>query len=353
MKLPPEQEAIRDKCFHPSGTFVEFPKEEIEQSIPERFEKIVRLHPGRLAVKMGERALTYDELNKVANQIARAILVRRGQGSEPIALLFEHGIEVVAAIIGVLKAGKFYVAMDIDSPRERVTRVLRDSGVQLIVTNSQDRTLRQSISGGVVGLLTTDEIDVSTRDSENLDIAIASNDVSGIVYTSGTTGEPKGAIETHGYRLHVARGHTNLVHVCPEDRLSLVHSISFGSGLIQVFRSLLNGASLFPFDLKSRGIDQFTKWVNQEQISIAHLPTSAIRRLADSPESKARLKSLRVINLSGSPKQSMTLTCIKNNFLQIRSLRSIWVPPAVVQCVRVYWIILLLFRRKEPRSVFL
>ena len=98
MKLPPEQEAIRDKCFHPSGTFVEFPKEEIEQSIPERFEKIVRLHPGRLAVKMGERALTYDELNKVANQIARAILVRRGQGSEPIALLFEHGIEVVAAI---------------------------------------------------------------------------------------------------------------------------------------------------------------------------------------------------------------------------------------------------------------
>ena len=147
-----------------------------------------------------------------------------------------------------------------------------------------------------------------------MDIAIASNDVSGIVYTSGTTGEPKGAIETHGYRLHVARGHTNLVHVCPEDRLSLVHSISFGSGLIQVFRSLLNGASLFPFDLKSRGIDQFTKWVNQEQISIAHLPTSAIRRLADSPESKARLKSLRVINLSGSPITKYDFDLYKQHF---------------------------------------
>ena len=67
-------------------------------------------------MKVGERALTYFELNKVANQIARSILARRGQGSEPIALLFEHGIEVVAAILGVLKAGKFYVAMDIDSP---------------------------------------------------------------------------------------------------------------------------------------------------------------------------------------------------------------------------------------------
>ena len=313
-QLPSEQQAIRDKCFHPSGTFVEFPIEDVETSIPARFEKIVRMYPDRLAVKMGELTLTYDELNKWANQIARAILARRGQGSEPIALLFEHGMEVFAAMIGVLKTGKFCVAVDIDSPRERVAHVLRDSGVQLIVTNSQDRTLRQSINGGVHVLLTTDEIDVSTRNSENLGIPIAWSDVSGILYTSGTTGEPKGAIETHGYRLHVMRGHSNLVHVCPEDRLSLVHSVTFGGGLIQVFRSLLNGASLFPFDLKSRGIDQFTKWVNQEQISIAQLPPSAIRQLADSPESKALLKSLRVIHLCGSPITKHDFDLYKEHF---------------------------------------
>ena len=85
MKLPPEQEAIRAKCFHRSGTFVEFLQRDLEQSIPERLRKLVRLHPDRLAVKMGERALTYDQLNKVANQIARAILTRRRQGSEPIS----------------------------------------------------------------------------------------------------------------------------------------------------------------------------------------------------------------------------------------------------------------------------
>jgi amino acid adenylation domain-containing protein len=314
MKLPAEQEAIRAKCVHPSGTFLEFPMEDVETSIPARFEKIVRTYPDRLAVKMGDRTFTYDELNKWANQIARAILARRGQGSEPIALLFEHGIEVFAAMIGVLKTGKFYVAVDIDSPGERVTRVLRDSGVRLIVTNSQDRTLRQSINGGVRGLLTTDEIDLSMTNSENLTIPIASSDVSGILYTSGTTGEPKGAIETHGYRLHVARGHSNLVHVCPEDRLSLVHSVSFGGGLIQVFRALLNGASLFPFDLKSRGIDQFTKWVKQEQISIAQLPPSAIRQLADSPESIALLKSLRVIHLCGSPVTKYDFDLYKEHF---------------------------------------
>jgi len=56
-RLPPERQAIRAKCFHPSGTFEEFPKEEIEQSIPEWFEKIVRMYPDYLAVKMEHRAL--------------------------------------------------------------------------------------------------------------------------------------------------------------------------------------------------------------------------------------------------------------------------------------------------------
>ncbi len=67
LDIPEQQRAIRDKCFHPTGTFVEFRKEEIEQSIPDRFEQQVRRYPDRLAVKSRTQALTYDELNKAAN----------------------------------------------------------------------------------------------------------------------------------------------------------------------------------------------------------------------------------------------------------------------------------------------
>src|SRR5207302_4382443 len=101
-KLPPEQQAIRDKCFHPSGTFTEFKHEAIEQSIPERFEKIVRRYPARLAVKMGDRALTYDELNQAANRIERGILDSHGPKREPVLVLFEQGVEAIDAILGVL-----------------------------------------------------------------------------------------------------------------------------------------------------------------------------------------------------------------------------------------------------------
>ena len=101
MKLPPEQEAIRAKCFHPSGAFVEFPKKDVETSIPERFEKIVRAYPHRLAIRSKTRSLTYEALNEFANRLARAILARRPQANEPIALLLEQGAFSLAAILAV------------------------------------------------------------------------------------------------------------------------------------------------------------------------------------------------------------------------------------------------------------
>jgi non-ribosomal peptide synthetase component F len=77
MTLPPEQEAIRAKCFHPSGTFVEFPEGEIELSIPERFEKIVGTFPDRLALKSKNCALTYRQLNEAVNRVTGASTMAR------------------------------------------------------------------------------------------------------------------------------------------------------------------------------------------------------------------------------------------------------------------------------------
>src|SRR5712692_1205483 len=96
---------VQNPPVRPSNEFVPFGKEQIEQSVPERFEKIVRLYPQRLAIKAGDRSLTYEALNQTANRIAHAILARRGPGSEPVALLFEQGADIIASLFGVLKAG--------------------------------------------------------------------------------------------------------------------------------------------------------------------------------------------------------------------------------------------------------
>ena len=96
----------------PNNPFIEFKKDDVEQSIPARFEQMVEKYPDRLAVKDNNHELTYKALNQAANRIAQVILDALGEGEEPVALLLEHGAPIISAILGVLKAGKIYVPLD-------------------------------------------------------------------------------------------------------------------------------------------------------------------------------------------------------------------------------------------------
>src|SRR5437870_2490289 len=112
------QQAIRAKCFHPSGFFVKFNKTDVEQSIPDRFEQIAAKYPARLAVKTKTCALTYQALNEMANRIARAILPYGEKCEEPVAVLLQKSAPAIGTILGVLKAGKMYLVLDASFPSE-------------------------------------------------------------------------------------------------------------------------------------------------------------------------------------------------------------------------------------------
>ena len=297
--LPLEQEAIRAKCFHPTGTFVEFPREDVETSVPERFEKIVQRYPNRLAVKMGDRALTYDELNKAANRLARAILDKRGPGNEPIALLFEHDIDGIIAILGVLKGHKSYVFLDPSFPTDRIRYILRDSNASLVVVNNRTASLACRLQATNDAILNIENVNCAfpTPDPQ---LPILPQDMAAIIYTSGSTGLPKGVIVTHGYHLNYARVFSNEVQVSAEDRLSLLHSLSFSSAIVNLVRALLNGSTLFPFDFKTEGIDRLEKWLSAERITIFHSPPALFRQLVNAMGGRT-FTDLRIIELSGAP----------------------------------------------------
>jgi amino acid adenylation domain-containing protein len=287
--------------------------EEIGQSVPDRFEKIVRTYPDRLAVKMGDRALTYDELNRTANRIARAILEKRGPGSEPIALLFEHGIDVIAAIFGVLKAGKFYVAIDPSFPLERIAYIMSDSQAGLIVTNKRNVELAQKQTNDDRVSLTIEEISESLS-AGNLGLSMSPDELAAITYTSGSTGDLKGLVHTHETYRHSITDYANEIHLSVDDKLSLLHSVSFGTGRVHLLLSLLNGASLFPFDVKSEGTHRLVSWLNEEQITIYHSAPALFRRLADVLPGVEKLPSLRLIRLTGAPITQLDFDLYKKNF---------------------------------------
>ena len=290
-----------------------FAAEPMARSIPARFEDIVRRYPDRLAVKMAGRELSYAQLNREANRIAWAIFERRGAAKESVALLFDHGIDVIAALLGALKAGKFYVVLEPSNPSQRIGYILEESQSALLLTSKQHLGLARQLKTDDSCLLDIDDFDRS-RQLENLHLAIAPGDFANIIYTSGSTGEPKGVVATHLNILDSHMVNPDAITILPNDRLSLLHSLSFHSAHGHLFQSLLNGAALFPFDVKSVGAHRLAEWLRVEQITMCHLPNSVFRQLAETLSGQASLPNLRLIHLSGAPMTALDFHLYKEKF---------------------------------------
>jgi non-ribosomal peptide synthetase component F len=268
-KLPSQQQAIYERCFHPAGTFVEFEREEIEQSIPAKFEQQVRRFPERLAIKSGAQELTYDELNQAANRVAQAVLARGGREQQPVALLFEHGPSAIIGLLGVLKAGKICVPLDPMYPSARLASQLKDSQVILTVTNNRNLSLAEELAQSGRQWINVDEIDTGPS-VENPELPLSPDSLAYILFTSGSTGRAKGVVQNHRIPIHRAMQHTNSYHICMEDRIGHLWSYSSGSSVREIFAALLNGATLNPFSLKEKGVDQLANWLIEEGITICY-----------------------------------------------------------------------------------
>ena len=295
--LPLKQQPPRGDRVRPTNPFIEFKKEEIEQSIPDRFEQMVHLYPNRLAVKTKEHALTYDELNKAANRVACAILSRRGKRDEPIVLLLEKGAEQIGAILGVLKSGNICVSVEPSIPRSRIISILQDSQPGLLVTDNENVSLASELAWEGCLVINIDVKDGSIS-ADNPHLSTSPGALAFIVYTSGSTGDPKGITRNHRNMLHNTMTHTNILHICKDDRWTALRSFSTGGALNDIFNVLLNGAASYPFDIKKEGLAPLTAWLIQEEVTIYSSVATVYRHFV-STLSGERFRKLRLINLGG------------------------------------------------------
>lgn len=299
-------------CVQPTNTFVEFSREEVQQSIPERFEKQVNQYPNRIAVKTRQTQLTYIELNQAANRLARAIIAERGQGSEAIALLLEQSANLIVSILGILKAGKFYVPLDPSYPQERNIKILEDSQAGLIITNTENLPLAQELANPKGQYLNVEQID-SHISNENLELSIAPDTISYILYTSGSTGQPKGVLQIHRNVLHHIMKYTNSLKISTDDRLLLLVSCSFTASISDIFGALLNGAAVFPFNLKKEGLNKLANWMIEQEISIYNCVPTIFRYFIGLLDHQ-NFPKLRLIQMGGEPVTRKDVDLYKKHF---------------------------------------
>lgn len=283
-----------------NNTDLEYNKEE---TIVDAFEQIAKEMPCKAAVVLGDKTVTYEELNSMANRLARKL---RAMGVKPntlVGILAEKSIEMVVAIFGVLKSGAGYVPIDPEYPLERIRYIVDDSHPKILIGN--ENKIRTQIP-----FLTMSELAKDFSHVDNLEHVSKAEDLAYCIYTSGTTGRPKGVLIEHIGVLNLRKYFMEFQSITPDDKVLQFASFAFDATVSELTMSLLTGACLY---LMPKEIQQtpflFEEFIKEKEISIAILPPQFLNQVD--------IKGLRTIISAGS---ATNPTIVRhNNKVQIYS----------------------------------
>jgi amino acid adenylation domain-containing protein len=266
-----------------------------------------------IAVRTKNDEWTYDALNRTANRAAKRVLALCESGEDRIGLLFEHGAQMIAAIFAVLKAGKTYVPLDPSLPAKRISYMLEDSQVTTILTNNTNLAQAKLLCKNTMQIFNIDDIDSSTF-ADNVNLTISPDAVAYILYTSGSTGYPKGVMQIHRNVLHHIRNYVNGLHISNSDRLTLFSNYSFDAAMMDIMGALLNGATLCPMDIKEKSLLCLSEWLIKKKITIYHSTPTVYRYLVNSLVEQEKFPKIRMIVLGGEEVYKKDVDMYKQHF---------------------------------------
>lgn len=219
------------------------------ESVIELFEKQVDANPERTAVSFGGRDLTYYELNEYANVVANYLIKTDLDRKNPVGLLVESSIEMIAGIFGILKAGYAYLPIDATYPKQRIEFILKQSGTSFALTQ---KDLGEKFKEIKVKTEIIEEIIASEVPNVPLEKEVDKNDLAYVIYTSGSKGKPKGVSVTHENLVYSTSARFDFYPEYPTNFL-LLSSFSFDSSMVGIFWTLTTGGKLV---LTKRQIEQ-------------------------------------------------------------------------------------------------
>ncbi|MDI1461646.1 non-ribosomal peptide synthase/polyketide synthase [Catellatospora sp. KI3] len=233
--------------------------------------------PARVAVSIAGRRLTYADLDARANRLARELLARGVRPQSRVALALPRGLDLVAAVLAVVKAGGCYVPLDTASPPARLRHIIDDSAPVCVIT---DAATAVALPGATAALILDDPAVAGALAAHPATAPPAAqagpDDAVYLIYTSGSTGLPKGVVVTHGNVLALFDAGRQRFAFGPADVWTLFHSIAFDFSVWELWGALLHGAHLVvvPEDV-ARDPHRFRRLLADERVTVLNQTPSA------------------------------------------------------------------------------
>ncbi|MTJ18481.1 MULTISPECIES: non-ribosomal peptide synthetase [unclassified Dolichospermum] len=262
--------------------------------VHELFAAQVAKTPDNIAVIFEGQKLTYQELNHRANQVAHYL---QSLGVEPevlVGICVERSLEMIIGMLGILKAGAAYLPLDPTYPKERLSFMLSDSQVQVLLT--QQKFVKSFADSGAKTVCLDQDWELITRQNqENPTSDVTAENLAYVIYTSGSTGTPKGVMIQHRGVCNLAQAQVKLFGVNQNSRVLQFASFSFDASVSEIVMALCSGASLYLGNQDSLrpGID-LIRFLRQQSITHATLPPTALAALP-----KEELPNLQTLIVAG------------------------------------------------------
>ncbi len=263
-------------------TETDYPK---GKTIVDLFEEQVEKTPDNIAAVFEGQQLTYAELNRQANQLARALIVFGVQADTLVGICVERSLEMLVGLLGILKAGGAYVPMDPDHPPERLRFMLEDSRAPLLLTQSH---LLERLPELPVKVVCPDEAGVlQHQPTDNPQRRSRPDDLAYVIYTSGSTGRPKGVMVRQGNVVNLLCGFEQQApHTIPLNTIFTV-PFSFDLSVWEIFSPLCYGGTLHLLPQEALlETNVFIRYLCDNRISSAYLPPALLESIADELEKR-------------------------------------------------------------------
>ena len=260
-----------------NSTKTDYPQ---NQCIHQLFEAQVQQHPDQIAIRFSGQSLTYQELSDRSNQFAH-YLQKLGVNSEAIiGICLEPSLEMIIAMLGILKAGGVYLPLDPSYPSERLKFMVEDAKVAILITHSLIINQWESSVNSTLICLDQDWEIITQEPSQNPINQTTAENLAYIIYTSGSTGQPKGVAVPHKAVIRLVRN-TNYIELLSSDKIAQVSNTSFDAATFEIWGALLNGAELIGIN---RDIllfpEEFARKIQKEQITVLFLTTALFQQMA-------------------------------------------------------------------------